>query len=85
MDDKTMRVIITIGIVLVCTVFLYLLWMPKSLPRTGTRSYYGRDRYLLADVHGEYLGDCFVPSMDILQRLDQEQIDSVVLIETIPD
>lgn len=80
-----MKLILTIGIVLLFIVVLCLLWKPKLLPETGTRSYYGKDRYLIADVRGEYLGDCFVPSMNILCRLNQEQRDSIVLVETIPD
>lgn len=79
-----MRAVLTIGIILSCVIFLYLVWMPKSSPKTGTRSYYGKDRYLIAYEHGEYLGNCFVPSMDVLQRLSQEQTDRIVLVETMP-
>lgn len=79
-----MKLILTMGMVLLFTVVLCLLWKPKLSPKTGTRSYYGKDRYLIAYVRGEYLGDCFVPSMNILMRLNQEQRDSIVLVETIP-
>lgn len=59
----------------------------KSVPlRTGTRSYYGTGRELLAYTHGEYLGDHFVPSMDIEARLrSNNNLERVVLVETIPD
>ncbi len=53
--------------------------------RLGTRTYYAKDKYILAYVRGEYLGDCFIPSMNVLRRLNHEQIDSIVLVETIPD
>lgn len=76
-----MKAILTIVVIIA----LCLLWRPDKPSRTGTRSYYAKDRYLLAYVHGEYLGDCFVPSMDILKRLNQEQIDNIVLVEAIPD
>lgn len=56
-----------------------------SLPRTGERSYYRKDRCLVACVRGEYFHNYFVPSMDILARLSQEQKDSIILVETIPD
>lgn len=55
-----------------------------SLPKTGTRSYYAKNRELLAYVHGEYLGECFVPSMNIEERL-RDNLERVVLVETIPD
>jgi hypothetical protein len=81
-----MKAILTIVIVITCIATLCLLWKPdKLLIRCGTRSYYAKNRYLLAEVRGEYLGDCFVPLMNILQRLNQEQKDNIVLIETIPD
>lgn len=80
-----MKAILTIVTVVICFATLCLLWKPNKPVRTGTRSYYAKDRYLLAYVHGEYLGDFFVPSMNILQRLNQEQMDRIVLIETIPD
>jgi len=79
------KVVLTTIIIAIVGIVLYFTWRPVPLPRTGTRSYYAKDRYLVACVHGEYSGDCFIPSMDILQRLTQEQIDSIVLIETIPD
>ncbi len=74
--------VITIFLVGVLTAFIP--WRDRPL-RTGTRSYYAEDRYLLAYVHGDYLGDCFVPSMNVLYYLNQEQIDNIVLVETIPD
>ncbi len=81
-----MRILSTIVLISVCIVILYLLWSSdnKSV-RTGTRSFYAKDRELTAYVRGEYLGGCFIPSMNILQRLSQEQIDSIVLVETILD
>lgn len=80
----TKAILMTITIMVV-GIILYFVWRPAPLPKTGTRSYYAKDRYLVACVHGEYLGGCFIPSMDILGRLNQEQIDSIVLVETIPD
>lgn len=80
-----MKVIATIVIILFICIVLCLLWKPKSPLQTGTRSYYGKDRYLLATVNGDYLDGCFVPMMDILSRLSQEQRERIVLVETIPD
>lgn len=77
-----MKIILTIGIALFIVV-LCLLWFPERPPKTGTRSYYGKDRYLIAVVHGEYLGDCFVPCINL--HLSQELRDRIVLVETIPD
>lgn len=79
------KVILTTITIAITGIMLYFVWRPATLPRRGTRSYYAKDRYLVACVHGEYLGGCFIPSMDILQRLNQERRDSIVLIETIPD
>lgn len=61
-------------------------WVKGRHPKTGTRSYYAIDRELLAYVHGEYLGGCFVPMMDIEAYLRKsDNFERVVLVETIPD
>ncbi len=84
-----MQIFIKMMITLVITAFmflgLYLIWCPKEEVRTGTRSYYAEGRNLVANVHGEYLGNFFVPMGNVFQSLTQEQIDSIVLIETIKD
>ena len=79
-----MKVILTVVILAVCTFSLFLLWKPTEPVRIGIRSYYAKDRYLIAYVHGEYFGDFFVPQMDIFRYLNQEQINNIVLTETIP-
>jgi len=81
---KLILAILAILIFLVGVLTAFIPWRDKPI-RTGMRSYYAKDRYLLARVHGEYIGNFFVPSMNILQRLNQEQIDTIVLVETIPD
>lgn len=82
---KVIATIVIIVTILSFCIILCLLWMPKPPIRTGIRSYYGEDRYLLATVYGEYSGDCFIPCMDILSRLDEWQREKIVLVETIPD
>lgn len=53
--------------------------------RTGTRTYYAEGRYMIANVHGDYINNCFIPYANISEWLTQEQIDSIVLTETMPD
>ncbi len=71
----------TMALRFIKTCVLYL--RPNRLLTTGKRSYYGKNRYLLAEVYGDYIGNCFVPLMEI--HLNQEQRDNIVLVETIPD
>ncbi len=80
------KIILTVAIIMATGIILYFVWRPTELSLgTGARSYYAKDRYLVACVNGEYLGECFMPSMNILHRLSSEQLDSIVLVETIPD
>jgi hypothetical protein len=40
---------------------------------------------MIANVHGDYINNCFIPYANISEWLTQEQIDSIVLTETMPD
>ena len=80
------KITLTAAVILIAGILFYFIWQPGTvLSRTGTKSYYAKGRYLVACVHGEYLGDCFIPSADVFSWLTQEQIDSIVLMETIPN
>ncbi len=62
MTDDMKALILTGFVFAVLVAFFFCCWLlfHPSVPTTGTRSYYAADRELLAYVHGEYLGDCFV-------------------------
>ncbi len=40
---------------------------------------------MIATVNGDYINNSFIPYADVTKWLTQEQVDSIVLVETEPD